>query len=158
MKLNNFQHQVGGLVEGLIGIKHIQQFPKAVFHLQNGLTIFKHSLRPAGDRSRVYCLGGSLPALQHFHQQAGSESKNILFSSSLGDRELCGELLFEGGSMHDSMRGLSPLLSNNEWREALSEGPSRTVQKELVTDAMLIGSNNETQLDFCAHASNKQTP
>ena len=71
-------------MEGLLGIKHIQQFPKAVFHLQNGLTIFKYALRPAGDRRRVYCLGGSLRALQHFHQQAGSESKNILFSSSLG--------------------------------------------------------------------------
>jgi hypothetical protein len=157
MRLNNFQHQVGGLVEGLIGIKHIQQFPKAVFHLQNGLTIFKHALRPAGDRSRVYCLGGSLPALQHFHRQAGSEANNILYSS-IGDRDLCGELLFEGGSQHNDMMGLPPLLSDEKWREELSEGPSRAMQKELVTDALLVGSKNVTQLDFCVRASNKQTP
>ena len=43
MTLPNFQQDVGGTVEGLIGIKHIQEFPVPVFHLQNGLSIFCHN-------------------------------------------------------------------------------------------------------------------
>jgi hypothetical protein len=71
---------------------------------------------------------------------------------------LCGELLFEGGSQHNDMLGLPPLLSDETWREEQSEGSSRAIQNELVTDALLVGSRNVTQLDFCVRASNKQTP
>ena len=69
MTLANFQQDVGGTVDGLIGIKHIQEFPVHVFHLQNRLSISRHKLRPAGNRSKVFCLGGSLPALTEFKTQ-----------------------------------------------------------------------------------------
>ena len=118
MRLNNFQQDIGGTVEGLIGIIHIQQIPVPVFHLQNGLSIFRHALRPAGNINRIYCLGDSLPALTEFKRRAGSDYHNILYSS-IGDRDSCNTLLFDGDFMNGSVRG-QPLLGNAEWREEQS--------------------------------------
>ena len=118
MRLNNFQQDVGGTVEGLIGIKHIQQFPVPVFHLQNGLSISRHTLRRAGNRNRIYCLGGSLPALTELKRKAGSDYSNILYSS-ICNRDSCNTLLFDGDFTDGSIRR-QPLLRNTEWQEEQS--------------------------------------
>jgi hypothetical protein len=33
---SNFQTEIGGQLQGLIGAKHLQEFPVAVMHLRNG--------------------------------------------------------------------------------------------------------------------------
>ena len=65
---SNFQTEIGGQLQGLIGAKHLQEFHLAVMHLRS---IYRHSLRPAVDRSKVYCIGGSLPAVNAFKQAYG---------------------------------------------------------------------------------------
>ena len=99
-------------MEGLIGIKHIQEFPVPVFHLQNGLSIFRHKLRPAGSRSRVYCLGGSVPALSNFKENVGPDFTNIIFTM-VGDNNSCREILFDGDFTDSSIRR-QPLLLDPE--------------------------------------------
>ena len=73
MVVNNFQVELGGTIEGLIGCRHLPEYPKPVVHLENGLSVYKHTLRPAGGRNRKYCLGGSLPAIKHFAARMGPE-------------------------------------------------------------------------------------
>jgi hypothetical protein len=74
---SNFQTEIGGQLQCLIGAKHLQEFPVAVMHLRNCLSIYRHSLRPAGDRSKVYCIGGSLPAVTAFKQTYGPNIHDI---------------------------------------------------------------------------------
>ena len=38
---SNFQTEIGGQLQGLIGAKHLQEFPVAVMHLRNGLSIYR---------------------------------------------------------------------------------------------------------------------
>ena len=87
---------------------------------------------------------------------AGPNYNNILFSS-IADRNSCNDLLFEGGYMSDSIRGL-PLLQNKEWREAQTLAVCQQLQGSIISDAILTGSNNSTQLNFRARASNQGTP
>ena len=45
MVLANFQTEIGGRLQGLIGIKHSDSFPEAIFYLQNGLISFKQKAK-----------------------------------------------------------------------------------------------------------------
>ena len=86
MTVNNFQTAIGGQIQGLIGAKHLQEFPVPVMHLSNGLSIYKHSLRPAGSRSQVYCIGGTLPVLSAFKKAYGPhihQVTNLMLQSEI---------------------------------------------------------------------------
>jgi hypothetical protein len=43
---SNFQSEIGGQLKGLIGAKHLQEFPVAVMHLRNGLSIYRPLFDP----------------------------------------------------------------------------------------------------------------
>ena len=73
MSLGNFQTEIGGRLQGLIGIKHSDSFPEPIFNLQNGLIIFKHKLKHAYSRKRMYALRGCLATMNTYKQSIGPD-------------------------------------------------------------------------------------
>ena len=116
---DNFQTEIGGQIQGLIGAKHLQEFPVPVMHLSNGLSIFKHTLRPAGDRSQIYCIGGTLPALSAFQNIYGPNIHQVSALMIQNQLEFIKDPGFDGDD--PSIRPLSSHLSNKQFREEQSE-------------------------------------
>ena len=117
MITENFQTEIGGTIQGLIGAKHLVDFPVPVMHLSNGLSIYKHSLRPAGGRSKVYCIGGSLPAVTAFKQTYGHavhDISNMMLHESMiqSDFDSAQSVCFDGDVRDPNLRNPLPALKN----------------------------------------------
>ena len=140
MLVSNFQLELGGTIEGLIGCRHLPEYPKPVFHLENGLSVYKHTLRQAGGRNKKYCLGGSLPAIQHFAARIGPEYQDMMVSVGM-DNEESRSLLF-GTLVHGTIRN-APLLTNREFREQQGEEDCRDLQYMEVRNSVLMGKDTQ---------------
>ena len=114
----NFQTEIGGKLQGLIGAKHLQEFPVPVMHLSNGLSIYRHSLRPAGSRSQVYCIGGTLPAVTAFKEAYGPNIHDITNYMLQCDLGAVTDVAFDGDVTTPSIRGL---YSSKEFRQNQGE-------------------------------------
>ena len=76
MTPDNFQTEIEGRIQGLIGIKHSDSFPEPIFRLHNGLIIFKHKLKPAYSRKRIYDLGECVATINTYKQSVGPDFVN----------------------------------------------------------------------------------
>jgi len=70
--------QIGGDVDVLVGILYQNIFPKAVFTLENGLTIYEMRVK-SHDASVNAVIGGPHPSFRHLAQNIGDVS--ILFAN-----------------------------------------------------------------------------
>ena len=148
----NFQTEIGGQLQGLIGAKHLQEFPVPVMHLSNGLSIYRHSLRPAGSRSQIYCIGGSLPAVTAFKETYGPNIHNITNYMLQNDLGAATEVAFDGDVANPSLRRL---LTDEEFREQQGEDNRQLIEQ---ATARTINAAPETMRDFCVIASEKTPP
>ena len=157
---SNFQSEIGGQLQGLIGAKHLQEFPVAVMHLRNGLSIYRHSLRPAGSRSKVYCIGGSLPAVTAFKQAYGNnihDFANLMMYENMVDGDYSSALatLFDGDVYDPNLRNKLPALTDGSYRDQQGEDDCRTLQESALASSLATNSASKHQLDFHAPASTK---
>ena len=157
---SNFQSEIGGQLQGLIGAKHLQEFPVAVMHLRNGLSIYRHSLRPAGSRSKVYCIGGSLPAVTAFKQAYGNnihDFANLMMYENMIDGDYSSALatLFDGDVYDPNLRNKLPALTDGSYRDQQGEDDCRTLQESALASSLATNSASKHQLDFHAPASTK---
>ena len=155
MNPNNFQTEIGGHIQGLIGAKHLQEFPVPVMHLSNGLSIFKHTLRPAGDRNRVYCIGGTLPALSAFKEHYGPNIHQISTLMIQGELEYLQDPLYDGDVRDPSLRSFKGLLSNEQFRKEQSEEDCQRLDQ---ASSQVVDSAPASMQDFCVSASAKMPP
>ena len=72
---------VGGEVQMIIGIPYQNIFPKAIYSLPNGLTVFESKLLPTAP-GVLACIGGPVEALEHICGIAGKKS-TITYMASL---------------------------------------------------------------------------
>ena len=157
MITENFQTEIGGTIQGLIGAKHLMDFPVPVMHLSNGLSIYKHSLRPAGGRSKIYCIGGSLPAVTAFEQTYGHNIHDMA-NMALYDLESSQSVLFDGDVGDPNMRNPLPVLKDESFRQQQGEDECKTIQSAMLLGTLTSNSTSKQQLDFRVTASNKTTP
>jgi hypothetical protein len=163
MITENFQTEIGGTIQGLIGAKHLVDFPVPVMHLSNGLSIYKHSLRPAGGRSKIYCIGGSLPAVTAFKQAYGHavhDISNMMLHESMiqNDFDSAQSVCFDGDVRDPNVRNTLPALKNESFRHQQGEDDCKTIQSVMLFDTLTSNSTSKQQLDFCVTASNKTKP
>ena len=151
---NNFQAELGGQLQGLIGAKHLSEFPVAVMHFSNGLSVYKHTLRPAGNRNRVYCLGGSLPAMNAFKTNHGANVTDI-FNAMLYDSCAAQAILFDGEMIDPGLRTIGRL-EDMTFRDQQGEDDCAELQKSSLASGLATNTASESQLDFHAHASVKK--
>ena len=154
MTVENFQTEIGGQIQGLIGAKHLQEFPVPVMHLSNGLSIFKHTLRPAVSRTRVYCIGGTLPALQAFKKHYGSNVHQISSMMLDNETEFLQNPQYDGDVRDPSVRSLPVLLTDDSFRE--EQGEEDCQQLDLATRS--ADTAPPTMQGFCATASSPKPP
>jgi hypothetical protein len=157
---SNFQVEIGGQIQGLIGAKHLEEFPVPVMHLTNGLSIYRHSLRPAGSRSKVYCLGGSLPAVTAFKQAYGPnihDIANLMMHENMVDGDFSSAMatLFDGDMIDGNLRNKLPALTDGSYRDQQGEDDCRTLQESALATSLATNSASKNQLDFHAPASKK---
>ena len=154
MTVENFQTEIGGQIQGLIGAKHLQEFPVPVMHLSNGLSIFKHTLRPAVSRTRVYCIGGTLPALQAFKKHYGSNVHQISSMMLDNETEFLQNPQYDGDVRDPSVRSLPVLLTDDSFRE--EQGEEDCQQLDQATRGADMAP--PTMQGFCATASSPKPP
>ena len=144
MVLDNFQKELGGRLEGLIGVKHMDMFPTPVMTLANGLIVYRNWLRPAGSRKRVYTMGGQVKVLKAFQGVVGSNFDTILVNH-YDDQLECRNIVFDGDYTDDSLRGIRA-------SQSLDESEHQELQRELVRT---LPTNREAVGDqvFRVHAS-----
>ena len=104
----------------LIGAKHLQEFPVPVMHLNNGLSIYRHSLRATGDKSKVYCIGGSLPAVTAFQQTYGPNLHDnfnlMMHENMINDHDSAVTTMFDGDATDKTIRNRLPVLKDDTYR------------------------------------------
>ena len=157
MITENFQTEIGGTIQGLIGAKHLRDFPVPVMHLDNGLSIYKHSLRPAHNRSKVYCIGGSMPVLAAFQRMYGPQFQNMAMMC-VYDFDAVKTVLFDGDMTDTNVRNSLPALQDESFRHQQGEEDCKKFQIAMNYTTCTDNSNNQEQLNFCAPASNRTTP
>ena len=151
---SNFQAEIGGQLQGLIGAKHLPEFPVAVMHLRNGLSVYRHTLRPAGNRNRVYCLGGSLPAINAFKNSNGTNIIDI-FNTMMYDSCAAQAILFDGDMIDPGLRTIGRL-EDISFRNQQGEDDCAELQKSSLTSALATNTASGGQLGFRVRASNKK--
>ena len=159
----NFQTEIGGQIQGLIGAKHLEDFPVPVMHLSNGLSIYKHSLRSAGGRSKVYCIGGSLPAVTAFKQAYGPnihDMTNLMLHENMiqSDYDSAQTACFDGDIYDPNIRNRFPALSDDSYRDQQGEDDCQKIQSSILVNSLVTNSASKQQMDFCVTASNKTPP
>ena len=132
-------------------------------HLTNGLSIYRHSLRPAGSRSKVYCLGGSLPAVTAFKQAYRNnihDITNLMMHENMVNGDLSSALatLFDGDMIDGNIRNRIPALSDESYRNQQGEDDCRTLQESALATSLATNSASQTQRDFHVPASMKTPP
>ena len=157
MITENFQTEIGGTIQGLIGAKHLVDFPVPVMHLNNGLSIYKHSLRPAYSRSKVYCIGGSLPVLTAFEQTYGHRFRDMVMMG-VDDLVEANAVLFDGDVIDPNVRNSLPALLNESFRHQQGEDDCNELQTATLYNTCTDNSNQQKQINFRALASNKMIP
>ena len=160
---SNFQVEIGGRIQGLIGAKHLGEFPEPIMHLANGLSIYRHSLRPAGSRSKKYCLGGSLPAVQAYQKTYGAGLHDIqtlmMYENMMhSDLDSAYETLFDGDMIDGTIRNRVPALSDESYRDQQGEDDCRILQQSALAASLATNSASQTQRDFHVPASMKTPP
>ena len=153
MVVSNFQQVIGGRIEGLIGIKHADMFPEEVMTLTNGMIVYRHKLRPAGSRDRVYAIGGTVNALEAYRGMVGSDFQSIMLTQ-VHEALTCKGILMDGDFTDRTVRGIA---SNPDVREQLGEAECRTMQSNLAATLALSGADT-CQTDFRVIASNPKPP
>ena len=121
-------------------------------HFSNGLSIYKHSLRPAGSRSQVYCIEGTLPVLSAFKKAYGPYIHDIANLMLQNDLAYITDPAFDGDVTDPSVRGL---LSNNEFRQKQGEEDCQHLDQATI---QATNAAPETMQGFCATASKKTPP
>ena len=132
-------------------------FPVPVMHLSNGLSIYRHSLRPAGDRSKIYCIGGSLPVLAAFEKTYGHQFRDMAMMG-VDDLEATNAILFDGDVNDPTVRNQLPALLNESYRQQQGEDDCNTMQTAMLFNTISDNSNQQKQMNFRVLASNKMTP
>ena len=156
MTAANFQTAIGGQIQGLIGAKHLQEFPVPVMHLSNGLSIFRHTRRPAEDRSQIYCIGGTLPPSPALQNDYGSNVHQISSMMLDNETEFLQNPQYDGDVCDPSLRPppLTVLLANDQFRE--EQGEEDCKQLDQATRGADMAP--PAMQDFCVTASPLKPP
>jgi hypothetical protein len=158
MKLENFQTMIGSRVEGIIGIQHMKEFPQPVFHMSNGLVVFKHKLRAQAGRDNVYCIGGNATVLKGVADIIGPQCElDSVLIAMTNDEVHSRSIIFDGDHTDRHIRSL-PLLSDPTEREAWGEHTARQITYASRTNMALDKTMRHKMVDFHVLASPNLNP
>ena len=133
MTLENFQHEVGSRIEGLIGARNMQDYPQVVLWLSMGVGIFRHTLAPHGNRSRVYCIGGNRRVIDGVAGAMGKGWQDAMMAHLNDINEH--DYQFDGDYTDKTLRFPS---NYEEWGSE-----SRHITQGAIMDGVTSGSNSD---------------